>query len=224
MSSAPFAVLFDMDGVLIDSEPAHKAAHLVIRKRYGFTEDEVNRAWEKGSTLRHYYQEMQAIHPFTASFDDFADELLAEVFAHLEANIQGADPDLLLLLRELRQHKVPVAVGTSALRRSSARKLAIVKLHDEFDVIVTSEDVVNAKPAPDVYLLAAQKVGVAPDRCIVIDDTKGGVAAGKAAGMKVIGYSKYASDRQTLAQADLIVDDYGQLSYDRLLQLVSGKG
>jgi HAD superfamily hydrolase (TIGR01509 family) len=222
-TAVPFAVLFDMDGVLINTEPSHDVAHEFIRERYGFSKEEMKQAFGRGGTLRGSYEALQKLRPFGTSFDAFADEMLTEVFKHLETQVNEADPALVAFLKRLHRHLIPIAIGTSALRRSSAHKLAVIKLQDHFDVIVTSEDVTHAKPNPDVYLSAAQKLQMPASKCIVIDDTKKGVAAGKAAGMKVIGFSKYNANLDSFTEADTIASGFGELSHERLLGLITGK-
>lgn len=114
-----FAVLFDMDGVLINTEPSHTHAHHIINKRYGFTTEQSEHAWQTGGTLHAYYQGLQAIKPFKTSFDDFANEMLQEVFSHLEQHVAHPDADLLRLLEMLEAivYQQPLALLHSNDRR-----------------------------------------------------------------------------------------------------------
>jgi beta-phosphoglucomutase len=222
-SAAPFAVLFDMDGVLIDTEPSHKHAHTIISLRYGFSADDETRAWRSGSTLRHFYEGLQAVRPFERTFDEFADEMLAELFTDLEQRVHGADQTVVRLLERLQAHHIPFAVGTSALKRSAARKLKLVNLHEQFEVVISADDVTRHKPEPDVYIEAAKRLGIIPNKCIVVEDSAHGIRAGHAAGAKVIGYYKHNPDKASLHEADLLTNNYDELSYETLLKLVAGK-
>ena len=219
----PFAVLFDMDGVLLDTMPASIHARKTLAPTYGFTSEEMKQHSKPGRSLRDFYLTLQKFRPFDADFDSFADSMLKEVFAYLEKHSRDTDPALTTFLKELQAHHIPIAVGTSALKRSAHHKLALVNLKDSFDVIITADDVERHKPHPDIYLEAARHLNVDPSRCVVVEDAVDGIDAGKAAGMKVIGFSKYVTDVENLKKADLIVDDFSKLDYQTLQQLVTGK-
>jgi beta-phosphoglucomutase len=220
ITEPPFAVLFDMDGVLINSTDASWHSREIMADKFGFTFEEVHSQSRRGGSLRDFYLKLQKLRPFDVDFDTFADAWLAANFAYLEQRIDGGDPATIHFIEDLRTHGIPFALGTSALSRSAKRKLALVELHDHFEIMVTAEDVERHKPHPDVYLEAARRVGVAPKQCIVIDDAEAGIESGKAAGMKAIGFSKYVENLETLAKADLVVNDFSELTYNKLLKLV----
>lgn len=211
-----------MDGVLTNTVPGSLYARKALASKYGFTPEEMMQNSKPGRSLLDFYRTLQKLRPFDADFDSFADAMLKEMFVYLEKHKQPADPQLLHFLAELRRHNIPIAVGTSALRRSAMRKLALVNLQDAFDKIVTANDVDRHKPHPDVYHEAANQLGIESNRCIVVEDAPDGVEAGKAAGMKVIGFSKYITDASKLKKADLVVPEFSKLNYQILLQLVNG--
>ena len=98
---------------------------------------------------------------------------------------------------------MPVGVASSSPRERLHRTLRRAGLLDAFDVVVAGDEVTNGKPAPDMFLLAAERLGVAPEQCIVIEDSPPGVQAGLAAGMHTIGVSRTGAP---LAGADRVVD------------------
>ncbi|MCD9033093.1 HAD family phosphatase [Luteimonas sp. Y-2-2-4F] len=178
---APEAVIFDMDGLMLDSERAILGC---LRRA----------AAEQGAGIEPDWWLRTIGHT-----DDMCRELLgarigADAAAALlerghalyvavaEAGVPHR-PGIVELLELLAAHDVPRAVATSTRRPLALRKLAAADLLWRFDAVCTSSDVERPKPAPDVYLLAAQRLGVAPARCLVLEDSPTGVRAALAAGM-----------------------------------------
>lgn len=217
------AVIFDIDGVLINTEPAHTAAHAAVAELYGFTPAEMKATKVRGSSLHDHYHALQQVRPFAATFASFSETVLAALFEQLNIYDQKPDPGLVPLLRALKQQRIPVGVGTSALRQSAKRKLAAVKLEDVFDVLIASDDVERAKPEPDIYLAVARLLKVNPEYCVVIEDAAAGIQAGKAAGMKTIGYTTYTPEPEKLHEADLRIHSFNELSVEGLYRLVQTK-
>lgn len=220
-NKAPFAVLFDMDGVLLDSVEASLYARRLVANLYGFTPEEMMQHSEPGRSLLDFYNTLQKIRPFAANFTEFSDRMLEGVFAYLEEHTQAADKNLVHFLDELQARHIPIALGTSALKRSALRKLELAGLRGRFEIMVTADDATHHKPHPEIYLKAAEHVGMSPRKCIVIEDAISGIQAGHAAGMKVIGYSKFVNNIDTLQQAELVVTDFSELSYEKLARLAS---
>lgn len=176
------AVLFDLDGLMADSEPLAEWAWRQVLARYG-------QQWEReishqilglrvADSARLICQRFQLpISPAQAAAE--RDRLfLAAVPERLRAR-----PGLQPLLDELVARRLPLGVATSGHRRYVALALETLGLTDRFHAVVTGEDVLHGKPAPDIYLLAAQRLGVAPQRCMALEDAPLGLAAAHAAGM-----------------------------------------
>lgn len=219
----PFALIFDLDGVLLNTHPAQKVAYHRVADRFGFTGEELQAAGSSGGSMRDRYQNLQSLRPFEADFQTFSDIILEVLFGELEGEGHKPDPNLVSLLGKLRRRGIPLAVGTSAIKHSALRKLTIINLHTVFEVIVTADDVERHKPHPDVFLEAARRLGVKPDHCIVIEDAEDGVKAAHAAGMKAVGYYKYSLDPQEVKHADLVINNFAELNYQKLLKLIAGK-
>jgi HAD superfamily hydrolase (TIGR01509 family) len=118
------------------------------------------------------------------------DRLLAAATRLFEAAIQegrlGVKPGALLLLDAADRAGLPRAVATSSLRRKAILQLQAAGIAERFDAVVTRDDVARGKPHPDVYLQAAQALGMAPSRCLALEDSYNGVRAAHAAGMSVV--------------------------------------
>jgi HAD superfamily hydrolase (TIGR01509 family) len=181
----PDAVIFDMDGLMIDSERvsiacwSEAALTLEIALPEGFFLHMV------GLGERDCLQLLQR------HIDDGAriDALLAHCHALYDARTHDGlplRPGILELLELLKERGMPRAVATSTRQPRASRKLAASGLLDYFDAVVTSSDVQHPKPAPDIYLLAAQRLGTDPARCLALEDSPTGTRAALAAGMTAI--------------------------------------
>lgn len=218
----PLAVIFDLDGVLIDSYAASVYSQNFIGKTYGFTLDEITSNSKRGGSLRDFYRALQKLRAFDTDFDTFADTMLEAYFSYLGQHTQGLDAALATFLEGLKKHGIPIAVGTSALKRSALRKLQLAGLDGTFEVIITADDVERHKPNPDIYIEAAKRLGVNPKYCVVIEDAAAGIEAAHAAGMKAIGFSKYVEDLRTLQKADWVVPDFSELDALKLKRFMLG--
>jgi sugar-phosphatase len=188
------AVLFDLDGVLVESREATERVWLAWARANGIGEEELRSAMHGVRSV----EVVRALRPDS----DFAAEaaeierLQAEDVAGLRA-IRGA-ADARLALREER-----VAVVTSATRPLAAARLAAVGIEPPA-VMVTAEDVSRGKPDPEGYLAAARRLGVDPAEAVVVEDAPAGIEAGRAAGAPVVGVTSTHSADQ-LAAADLVI-------------------
>ncbi|MEG2805946.1 HAD family phosphatase [Stenotrophomonas sp.] len=180
----PEAVIFDMDGLMIDSERVSIACWTQAARELGLP-------LEDGFWLR-----------LVGLGDRDCERLLlqrvdatqvAALFARChdlyEARTQAGlplRPGIVDLLELLHDHGIPRAVATSTRQPRASRKLAAAGLLPYFEVVVTSSDVAHPKPAPDIYLLAAQKLGKDPARCLALEDSPAGIRAAVGAGMTAI--------------------------------------
>jgi HAD superfamily hydrolase (TIGR01509 family) len=125
----------------------------------------------------------------------------------------GLFPNVKEVLEELRQMKLHLAVATSSVSASARPFLDRHQLTGFFEIIVTGEEVEHGKPAPDIYLRAANKLGIPPDACLVIEDALPGVAAGKAANMRVaaIPDTRFVNPREYEKKADYLLSSLKEL-------------
>ncbi len=117
-------------------------------------------------------------------------------------------PGVRELIQALRANGYVLAVGSSSNPARIELFLRLLNLTDEFDAIVSGNDVMHGKPDPEVFLLAAKKLGVDPQYCVVIEDAHAGVQAANAAGMKSIGFSGLPDNQDDLSAADVVVSDF----------------
>jgi HAD superfamily hydrolase (TIGR01509 family) len=180
----PAAVLFDNDGLTLDTEPAWTRAETVLFARYGLA-----------FTMEHK-RDLLGTAPVDAAAklermlgqpgDEMNAELYALVLEEVAAGIEPM-PGAVALLGALRAAAVPVGLVSNSRRGFVERGLRAAGLEGAFAVIVTAEEVARPKPAPDAYVAAAVALGAAPSACAVLEDSPTGLAAGRAAGALTIG-------------------------------------
>lgn len=179
------AVIFDMDGVIVDSEPHHEQAFIDVMTDLGYGENHgVDFDSYVGRTDSELWVDFVARHkpPYTV------EELMALKRARVIETVRRTEPIFAGLpeLVEKLAARWPLAVASGSQRQFIEAVMSLKDLRRFFRVIVSSTEVARGKPAPDVFLRTAALLGVAPAECWVIEDSKPGVAAGLAAGMKVI--------------------------------------
>jgi HAD superfamily hydrolase (TIGR01509 family) len=135
--------------------------------------------------------------------DAFWPVISGELYALLDSQLEPF-PDALEALAELRARHVPLAVASSSPRERLDRTLARVNL--AFEVSVAGDEIEHGKPAPDMFLAAAERLGMAPERCVVVEDSPPGVQAGVAAHMPTLGVCRVPGTEDSLAAATKVVD------------------
>lgn len=204
-------VIFDLDGVLINSEPLHCRAFQAALRPYGVT-----------LTARDYY----------AGYIVYSDREVLERLLPDRGALEAAVAAKEQRYRELVEEGVPpfrdglalvaktvgwrVALATGSIRYEAESALRSLGIRDRFEVVVTREDCRQGKPDPEPFLRAAAGLGLPPRRCVVIEDTPGGVQAAKSAGMIAVAVT-HSCSRSQLIGADLVVDDLEAVSLDELL-------
>jgi pseudouridine-5'-monophosphatase len=209
-------VLFDLDGVLLDTEGLYTEATQAVVGRYGKTYDWSLKVLTMGREARASARaivEHLAI-PLTP------DEFLAERAPILEALIarSRAMPGAETFVRELRSRGVPMAVATSSDRRLYEIKVLPHAWFELIGSVVCGDDprVFAKKPSPDIFLVAARDLGADPARCLVFEDSPAGVEAALAAGMRVIALLAPEAGREHYASAHAIVSGWNQVSLSML--------
>ena len=208
------AIILDFDETIIDLEPQHTAAHAALCRDQGADYLDMPEGFRRGSGRRIIddIREMREHFGWTASMD----ELFARRQEHFDDICRSANLEPMEGVREtiarLRARIVPLAITSSAVKSSIEEILERLELRDAFTLIVDGSEVVHGKPDPEAYRLTARKLGVAPERCLVLEDSHVGVLAAKRAGMFCVAVrNPRALERQDLSPADLIVESMSDL-------------
>lgn len=197
------AVIFDMDGVIVDSEPYSMQALIDILRQYGVepTENDLRRSY--GRRIRDDFLDYFSRYGVTADVNIAIAHKDARYY-HLAAGHLQPFPGVMPLLKRLRDQGYRLALASSGDRVKVAFGMQALKLHRTFEAIVSGDDVAHSKPDPEIYLTAAQRLGVSPVECVAIEDAPAGVEAAKRAGMCCIAVTNSVA-REQLHTADLIV-------------------
>jgi HAD superfamily hydrolase (TIGR01509 family) len=208
-------VIFDMDGVIIDSEPMHYKVFM----RYStevlgldIRTEEYNTFIGTTNThiftfLKEKYCLKQAVADMVEDYEQKIEEFLLSAKEEI-VPIAGVD----VLAGKLYNEKLKLAVASSSAQRRIDIVVDMFDLDQYFSVKISGEGIRHSKPAPDIFLLAAKTLGIFPAECVVIEDSTNGVKAAKAAGMKCIGYNNPSSVNQDISPADLIIDSFAELN------------
>jgi sugar-phosphatase len=201
------ALLFDMDGLMVDSEPLwFDVGRAFARARGGeWTEDRAHACVGRGlaNTLRVMHETLGIPVHLEADAAAMVDLFLSRV-SELELKPGFAD-----LLDAARSAGIPRALASSSARRLVEATLARFGVRDRFDAVVSGDCVAHPKPAPDIFLEAARRLSVPPARCVVLEDSLAGIRAARAAGMRVIAVPEHPGTDEMRALADAVVSDLG---------------
>jgi HAD superfamily hydrolase (TIGR01509 family) len=198
------AVIFDMDGVIVDSEPYSMQALIDTLRQYGIepTEDDLHRSY--GRRVRDDFMDYFVRYGVTADVNIAIAHKHARYY-HLAAGHLQAFPGVMPLLKRLRTQGYRLALASSGDRVKVAFGMQALQLNGTFAAIVSGDDVTHSKPDPEIYLTASRRLGVLPADCIAIEDSPAGVEAAKCASMCCIAVTNSVA-RDQLHPADLIVD------------------
>lgn len=211
------AVIFDMDGVIVDSEPMHFEVDKRVLKKCGFIANNEILYPYVGVTNPEMWKDLKEKYNFILSVEEllkFQSELKIEVLN--ETKMEAID-GIKELLNELKQNEIFTAVASSSPRFFIDAILEKIRITEYFTVVLSGEEVQRGKPYPDIFLKTAEMLRVNPQECVVIEDSINGVKAALSAGMKCIGFINLNSGSQDLSSASTIVDNIRKINYDFLI-------
>jgi beta-phosphoglucomutase family hydrolase len=210
------AVIFDLDGVIVESENAHIEAEKQTFLKYGvqISADELHKY--TGATAKVMFTELIAKYKLATTFEEMFRQKEDILYKLLE---DDAEPTkgIITLLWKLKSRKIRLAIGSSSPKKQIKYVLNKLDITHLFDSAVGAEDIARSKPDPEVFLKAAGKLGVSPSECLVVEDSSLGVEAAKSAHMKCIGFRNPNSGNQDLSKADIVTDDFSRLNIDAVL-------
>jgi HAD superfamily hydrolase (TIGR01509 family) len=204
------AVIFDMDGVIIDSEPIESLAWEKLLTEYG---------------KKPIINEWGLIHIVgTKSFDyvmrkhglvedvEVVKNKKRKIFIDLVLKNPILMPGFLKLLTGLKKRKIKLGVASNRFQEHVGLIMKKLKIEDEFNALIGNDPTIEVKPAPDIFLKAAKMLKINPKYCLVIEDSESGVIAAKAAGMKVIAVPNRYTKHQDFSKADKIVKSLSEIT------------
>ncbi|HLZ27332.1 MAG TPA: HAD family phosphatase [Chloroflexota bacterium] len=204
------AIIFDMDGVLIDSEPLHFEVLNTVLATDGQALSRAENEEFIGTTTAVMWQTLIARRGLGRSMGDYI-ELYDQTLLRLLLRPHSPQPGVVPLVKRARELGMRLGVASSSKRLWIEATLRSLGLADAFDAIVSGDDVQRGKPDPQIYLLAAEQVGIAPARCLAIEDAPKGVQSARAAGMTVLGVRTPYTAHLHLEGVDRVVDSLADL-------------
>ena len=210
------AVIFDLDGVIVDSEHVWDEARMELAaERGGRWHERASRDMMGMSSLEwsRYMHDVIGLSEPPEEINEEVVRRLDELYRRELPLVEGAAEAV-----ERLAARWPLGLASSSNRELIDLVLDLSGLARHFRATVSSEEVARGKPAPDVYLEAARRLGVAPESCAAIEDSENGIRSAKAAGMRVLAIPnrQYPPDEEALALADDVLESIGELTPDRV--------
>jgi len=211
------AVIFDMDGVIIDSEPLYYTIQNKLFNDLGFSISKSKYDTFIGAGMQLMWKRLSSKHnlPFTIEqLIKMNNDLIYITFNSSDS--LRATEGFTSFLTSVKDMGMKTAVASSTSKKIINVILSRLGILQEFDVIISSEEVLQGKPEPDIFLETATRLNIDPANCIVVEDSTNGVNAAKRAGMKCIGFSNINSGNQNLSSADIIVNSFFDINLKKL--------
>jgi beta-phosphoglucomutase len=211
--------IFDLDGVIVDTAKYHYLAWRKLANELGFEFTKEQNELFKGVSRKRCLEILLDIGNITATqgqFDTWMVEKNVDYLAYIE-KMDSSEilPDVTRVLQYLKKKNIPIALGSAS--KNARPILEKVDLLPYFDSIVDGNSVTKAKPDPEVFLIAANNLGVAANSCVVFEDAVAGIQAANAANMVSIGIG----DAEILNEADYNFNDFTEMSDDFLESLIN---
>ncbi|WP_432221691.1 HAD family hydrolase [Flavobacterium sp. TMP13] len=213
-------VIFDMDGVIVDTEPVHYYAYHEQFKELGIEVTDEMYASFTGFSTRNTFQRLKESFVISHEVEDLIQRKRA-----IFNDAFDTKEDLYLLdgvedlIKDLHGNGIQLILASSASKVTIARVFNRFNLHQYFTDIVSGEDFPQSKPDPAIFLHAASLSTAPKENCIVIEDSTNGIKAANAAGIFCIGYDSEHSKMQDLSLADLVIKHFSELNFKNIAQL-----
>ena len=209
-----------MDGVIVDTEPVHSYAFHTHFKNLGIDVSDDLYATLLGKSTKNVYENLKAQFGLSESVEDLINQkrsIFNEAFDH--------KPDLFLidgveiLIKDLYDNGIQLILASSSAKQTINRVFKRFGLHPYFTDIVSGEDFPKSKPDPAIFIHAASLSKAPKENCLVIEDSSNGIKAAKAAGLFCIGYDSIHSKMQDLSETDVVIRDFSELSFEKVLSI-----
>lgn len=213
-------VIFDMDGVIVDTEPVHRYAYFQQFSELNIEVSEEIYTSFTGNSTRNTFQKLKNLFPLENEVEDLIQRkrtIFNDAFDNKEdlELLEGVEK----LIKDLHKNGMQLIVASSAAKVTIDRVFKRFNLHPYFSHIVSGEDFPNSKPHPAIFEFAANLSVTSKENCIVIEDSTNGIIAAKTAGLFCIGYNSEHSKLQDLSKADMVINHFDELDFEKISKL-----
>lgn len=208
------AVIFDMDGVIIDSEPLHARANILALKKYGInlTFDYVSQFI--GKTILAMCETIKKDYNLEISAKELSQESAYQIEMLHSKEGYTPIPYVKELIEDLHRHGIKLAIASSSTIELIEKITDVFQIRPYFTALISGLSVAHSKPAPDIFLKACDELGVTPEEAIVIEDSTNGVLAATRANIAAIGYVNSHSGNQDLSKASILIEGFEEIDCD----------
>jgi HAD superfamily hydrolase (TIGR01509 family) len=222
MKMKEYMVIFDMDGVLVDSEPLYYEANQNFLRSRGIklSREEYNEFVGISAPLM--WESIKTRFGLKDSVEELVEAENKRLYGVLEDEKLSSIEGIPELLDQIRKKGIYLSLASSSPIKVINFITKQIGVSDYFDFVISGEEVVNGKPHPEIFLTCANRFKITPSRALVIEDSKNGILAAKKAGMKAVGFRNLNSGKIDLSEADLVVDSFSQENREKILALLTG--
>lgn len=212
-----YCIIFDMDGVVVNTEPIGYRANKEMYKSLNITVPDDVYASFIGNSDKNIIQKLKSLYDINMTHEELLEEKYKYYFdAFDNAEDLALMPGVKELIANLHENGMKLILASSASKRKINKVFTRFGLHSYFDSAISGEDFEFSKPHPAIFQEAVAKSGFNKDECIVIEDSANGIKAAKAAGIYCIGYESGLSLQQDTSLADVVVTDFKELNYEKI--------
>lgn len=215
------AVIFDMDGVIVDSEPAHVKSERQLFAPYGIALSDEELQSYMGRSSWFLLEDIIRKYGIDAKAERLYPEHKKNLLQLYRETVEPI-PGALELIGELKKKGVDLALASSSDRDLVLSVVEKFQLTSIFNVLVSGDEVERVKPHPDIFLKVVDRLGCSPRECVVIEDSQAGVQASNSAGVPCVGFRSPHSQTQDLSEASMVIDDLRTMNYRLLNELIDG--
>ncbi len=210
------AVIFDMDGVIVDTEPIYESVNEDFYAKYGIDMQEIDTEKYIGVNLIETWKDLLNNFELKAEFKDYSLEDIIEDHVHsyykgLEAsNELKLMPGIIEWFKYLKENGYKMIIASSSYQPIIEYIIQEFGLDDFVEGYVDGNAVENGKPAPDIFIKAAEKLGLKNEECLVVEDSEHGISGAKKAGSRVVGFKQRQDAEQDLSKADIVIEEFNK--------------
>jgi beta-phosphoglucomutase len=210
------AIIFDMDGVLIDSTKYIWESFNVLLSEYGVNIPDEKIKKYMGRSMRDQIEMWKGDYGIPhLDYHEFSEKAWKIELELMKRDIKTSGP-LYDLIEDVKSKGIKLAVATSSTRSRAEKLLDLINVREYLDVLVTCDDVTYHKPHPEIFLKAAEELGVKPGYCVVFEDAKNGIKAAISAGMKSVGKLTYFHSEDELSASNMTINDFSEITIQDL--------